>query len=483
MTQFRSVLGGLLWLCSARLDIIADVGILQSAVSSAEVRHLRLANQLVLKACSKDKLELGLRYRFFPPKTPLRLQCIHDASSASKGRTYAQEGVVIALTHELPHNILHQDDLECDDHTVHQLSGYGHSLYAHGGKAKRVSYSTSHAETLSAVNALESSSMVSTRLTELWLPDAQPSLKTLTHYQENGSDLFPADFSTDCKGYWELCAGAKAVPQDKQQRLYVLAIKEARVTGRIRYMILTPTEYMLADPLTKPMLSPMMMKALSSGYIEFGNVANHPMVLRRLPHLAEVNENDLYKSDEQIKKEVNEGKKTLWSIAPIGVTSKRALGLMLMFSIVQAAAAQPEQPTETEGFDWFLMAMMFCGYAALRFLEYLLSLCFRSKPKGKKKKVKNDSGSESEEVDHSSSAASSTFLPRPKEGPMVRNRTLNLESPRSEQGIPLLPEHIHTGTTGECYHRTTRCGNLGAGVMTRRRCKKCTDRARNRSGV
>ena len=42
-------------------------------------------------------------------------------------------------------------------------------------------------------------------------------------------------------------------------------------------------------------------KALSSGYIEFGNVANHPMVLRRLPHLAEVNENDLYKSDEQIK--------------------------------------------------------------------------------------------------------------------------------------------------------------------------------------
>ena len=69
--------------------------------------------------------------------------------------------------HELPEHILHQDDLECDDHTVHQLSGYGHILYAHGGKAKRVSYSTSHAETLSAVNALESSSMVSTRLTEL----------------------------------------------------------------------------------------------------------------------------------------------------------------------------------------------------------------------------------------------------------------------------------------------------------------------------
>ena len=104
--------------------------------------------------------------------------------------------------------------------------------------------------------------MVSTRLTELWLPDAQPSLKTLTDYQENGSDLFPADFSTDCKDYWELCTGAKAVPQDKQQRLYVLAIKEARVTGRIRYMILTPTEYMLADPLTKPMLSPMMMLRL-----------------------------------------------------------------------------------------------------------------------------------------------------------------------------------------------------------------------------
>ena len=49
-------------------------------------------------------------------------------------------------------------------------------LYAYGGKAKRVSYSTSHAETLSAVNGLETSGMVATRLTEMWLPNCRALL-------------------------------------------------------------------------------------------------------------------------------------------------------------------------------------------------------------------------------------------------------------------------------------------------------------------
>ena len=129
---------------------------------------------------------------------------------------------------ELDDEILRQDDITCSSSDVQKLCNYGHLLFAHGGKAKRVSYSTSHAETLSAIGGLEAGSMVSVRLTELWIPVVNPSLQTLTAYQEHGSRLFPVDAATDCRDFFELCTGARAVPQDKLQRLYVLAIKEAR---------------------------------------------------------------------------------------------------------------------------------------------------------------------------------------------------------------------------------------------------------------
>ena len=221
------------------MDLIADVGVLQSAVCQAKVCHLRQANQLVKqKACASDRVQLGLHYAFWPTGTKLRIQCVHDASSATKGRAYAQEGVLVLLTPELNQTLLRQDEVECDDEAINMLSNYGHILYAHGGKAKRVSYSTSHAETLSAVNGLETSGMVATRLTEMWLPDKKPSLQLLTQQQEAGSQLSPVDTATDCRDFFELSAGGKSIPQDKLQRLYVLAFKEARVTGRIRYFML-----------------------------------------------------------------------------------------------------------------------------------------------------------------------------------------------------------------------------------------------------
>lgn len=47
-----------------------------------------------------------------------------------------------------------------------------------------------HAETLFGVRGLESSRMVATRLTEMWLQDEKPSLQQLTQQQEAGSRLF-----------------------------------------------------------------------------------------------------------------------------------------------------------------------------------------------------------------------------------------------------------------------------------------------------
>lgn len=177
-----------------------------------------------------------------------------------------------------------------------------HVLYAHGGKAKRVSYSTSHAETLAAISGMEASSMVATRLTELWLPDKQPTLEKLILYQESGSPLFPVDAATDCRDFFELATGSKSLPQDKLQRLYLLAIKEARVTGRLRNFTLIPTQCMTADALTKPMVSFVLNKVLSSGYVRFWNEDKHPLLVRRLPTLAEISEEDLYKADDRSRR-------------------------------------------------------------------------------------------------------------------------------------------------------------------------------------
>eukprot|EP00913_Durusdinium_trenchii_P002422 g2238.t1 len=164
--------------------------------------------------------------------------------------------------------------------------------------------------------------MVSTRLTELWMPDVAPSLKQLTEAQESGSALFPVDFMTDCRDFFELTTGAKAVPQDKQQRLYVLAYKEARVSGRARYVMLIPTASMLADCLTKPMLAPQMMQFLSSGFVEVWNELKHFIQLRRLPVLQELTEADLYKSDEEIKKQIHNGAQKVTMTMVAGFATK-----------------------------------------------------------------------------------------------------------------------------------------------------------------
>ncbi len=172
-----------------------------------------------------------------------------------------------------------------------------HVLHAHGGKAKRVSYSTSHAETLSMVNGLESTTLVMTRLSELMLRERSPTLDQLVKIQEGGNPMLSCDYYMDCKDLWELITGSKVLPQDKSQRLYILGIREARLTGKIRLMILVPTESMVSDALTKPMLSPGLLMLLTSGKVEIFNMPNHNVLSRIMPSLQEYDENDLVKDE------------------------------------------------------------------------------------------------------------------------------------------------------------------------------------------
>ncbi|CAK8997028.1 Potassium voltage-gated channel subfamily H member 6 (Ether-a-go-go-related gene potassium channel 2) (ERG-2) (Eag-related protein 2) (Ether-a-go-go-related protein 2) (Voltage-gated potassium channel subunit Kv11.2) [Durusdinium trenchii] len=97
-TQYRSILGGLLWLTATRIDLIAEVCRLQTFVTQAKVKHLKMANAIVKRAQDKKYKDLGIIYRRLPPHAGWRLACVHDASSASQGRTYANEGILVLLT-------------------------------------------------------------------------------------------------------------------------------------------------------------------------------------------------------------------------------------------------------------------------------------------------------------------------------------------------------------------------------------------------
>jgi hypothetical protein len=231
VTDFRSALGALLWVTATRLDLVADVSLLQSKVTTATVKERKMANEVLVKA--KDCREAALHYRRFQAPHQ-RLVCIHDASSANNGRHYAQEGILVLLADDhwrdqtMEHEVIH------DEESVMMHGGVMHVLHAHGGKAKRISYSTSHAETLSMVNGTESTTLVMVRLSEMMHISLKPTLKELVDIQEIGSPALPSDFYMDCRDLFELCAGQKVLPQDKAQRLYVLGICEGRIAGRIR---------------------------------------------------------------------------------------------------------------------------------------------------------------------------------------------------------------------------------------------------------
>ena len=71
--------------------------------------------------------------------------------------------------------------------------------------------------------------------------------------------------------------------------------------ARIRWVILTPTECMTADALTKVMTSPVLMEWLTTGHIKFWNTG-HPLEMKRLPPTDNLNEHDLIEGDKALEK-------------------------------------------------------------------------------------------------------------------------------------------------------------------------------------
>ena len=210
---------------------------------------------------------------------------VHDASSASKGRQYAQEGILVMLADDYFAEKSLEAHQECDDQDVQLHGGVMHVLFSHGAKAKRVSYSTSHAETLSMVNGIEASILVMVRLSEILHFHTNVTVNDLIKIQEENNNRLPVDSYGDCRDLWELITGLRSTPQDRTQRLYVLSIKEARISGRLRQIAIVPTECMTADALTKPMISPCLLKLMSSGMVQFWNEKDHPVLSRDITNI------------------------------------------------------------------------------------------------------------------------------------------------------------------------------------------------------
>ena len=292
LTEFRSVLGGLLWLCQSRLDLLADVVLLQSEVQTACIGHLKAANRVITKARKYSK---GCGLHFMRLKPPLCLHATTDSSHAKKATAYAQEGVLILLMEDV--------SLEDKDRVVTQPSLLGGPccvMAVAANKAKRVSESTSSAETNGAVHGKAMAQLVGMRFNELFSPGiAWPmshgvSLHDMIRLQDTAAFILPIDQSTDCGDLWELSCGQKGVPQDRHQRLYIMSIREDRLTGRLRDFYKIPTECMPCDALTKSMLSGIMYDLLYTGcWRTFHHGTHKVMIARSVHRLGDYTEDDL----------------------------------------------------------------------------------------------------------------------------------------------------------------------------------------------
>ena len=170
------------------------------------------------------------------------------------------------------------------------MSGCFHILAVVCHKAKRISSSTSTAETLSAVVGKELGQLVAIRLTGIFSTGTQIPLRcknplqTLIQIQEKGEWCLPIDHYTDCREHFQFVVGEKGVPQDRYQRLYVLSLREDRINGAIRRFIWIPTCSMLVDPLTKPMISKVLFDMLTQGFWQM--TCKGPQGQKQLPLLA-----------------------------------------------------------------------------------------------------------------------------------------------------------------------------------------------------
>ena len=171
---------------------------------------------------------------------PLKVAVFADAGGNAKRPNYAREAVVVLWMHSDRPEQGRIIKYVCEEWNNDTFSGTGHCLEALGRNARKKSWSIAQGETPSAVGGQELGQMIAARLTEVLTARPMSRGKIIKTWAM-GLFVVSVDHLTGCNDFFEMATGDKALPQDKRHRLYAAAIRELRVTGRIRRFTLVPT--------------------------------------------------------------------------------------------------------------------------------------------------------------------------------------------------------------------------------------------------
>ena len=138
---------------------------------------------------------------------------VADAGHASKRSNYPYEGKLVLLMHDSFGRAATQEWLKGPASAA--LGGDGHVLFFSARRASRISHSTSHAETLSAIGCTQVAHLISGRLSEIFLAPRllgrSPSIRDLLWMQAANCQEVPVDHCSDCMDLFELITGSKGL--------------------------------------------------------------------------------------------------------------------------------------------------------------------------------------------------------------------------------------------------------------------------------
>jgi hypothetical protein len=272
-TALRSGAGGLMYLIQTRSELASDLLTLMTKINSATVAELKFMNAIITRA--KKFPKRGIYIHKIDP--PYRLLAWSDASHASSKTVYAFEGQLCLLASDRGAHRLPSKQTDLTSAQMHDLLGGKTQFIEYvSRKSKRVSHSTSHAESLSSHGSLASAELVASRFTELYSPYPMTPDRMIQHEASLPAEL-PIDLIGDAKDVLDLVTGERGVPLDTAQRVIILSLRERRLLRKLRHMYLVSTKDMLANRLTKYDPSdPCLEKFLDTGIVSI----NHPGLLR-----------------------------------------------------------------------------------------------------------------------------------------------------------------------------------------------------------
>ena len=264
-SAFRSIVMSLLWLCRTRTDIIFDVVSLQTKMHDPKGKDIKYVNTTLRHATNNSEMN-GLH--FMNVGTSFRLAQITDSGHITQHSCYPIEGRMVLLLGD--QHIL-QSSCKEEYFTGNRAADFGGPscvLFVSCKKASRVSYSTSHSETNPAVSCSAVAAIIANRITEIdyySVYGKHATARDLLRNQALALNHIAVDLFTDAMNLFELICYSKSLPNDKHHRVGILALREDRLTRRIRNVIHVPTGIMLADPLTKSVTTKTFMRWATTG--------------------------------------------------------------------------------------------------------------------------------------------------------------------------------------------------------------------------